>query len=310
MNDLVNTIAVLGRPYNITRSRLGAITKVFTDEYHCDLKSLKELVQAVAEKLAPFGAADQGEFSFLISFDDKTHYDGVLANLQASDSVPIGKRTDRVVMRWAVNHLIDGHPNELSITVRISNPMNPLVYLQAALSKSASDVDNFDFEMGSTCVTVDGAHQGFADEVFLRVQNWIKARNKPYPYVEVHTLYLRWEWWVDQLNFSLLPLLSVLLLSIYLFGARPDQFLAYTPALFASFMILRGLGSKLNKKMADWARRAKHLSLFQITNGDIDHLTKLAATSKNSVMKLISAAVFSFGLNVLAAYFCFKVIGI
>lgn len=310
MSELVNSIAVLGRPYKITRSRLGAITKVYTDQYSCDLKALKEVFQVVADKLAPLSGTESPEFSFLISFDDKTHYDGVLVNLQATESVPIGKRTDRVVMRWAVNTLVDGQPNELSVTVRISNPMNPLLFLQAALSKSPGDVDNLEFEMGSTCVTVDGADQGFADEVFLRIQNWINARKKAYPVFELHTFYLKWDWWFQQINHSLLPLLLILITSIYIQRLDPIGFFAYSPALFGGFMVLRSFGMKLDEVMEKWARRAGYLPIFEITNGDSDHLTKLVASSKNSVLKLGASALFSFSLNVVAAYFCFKVIGI
>ena len=246
----------------------------------------------------------------MISFDDKTHHDGVLSDLQNISSVPIGKKTDRVVMRWSLEHLIDNQPNELSVTVRISNPINPLVFLQAALSKSPSDIDNFEFEMGSTCVTVDGADQGYSDEIFLKVQNWIKARNKPHAFFNIHDFYIKKEWYIDELNNSLLPLLAVSLASAYAYSKFPNTFLPAIPPLMAAFFVCRTLGRRLNQKMATWARRAKHVSLFQITNGDIDFLTKLDATSRNSVIKLSASGFVSIALNVIAAIFCYKVLGI
>ncbi len=310
MNELVNSLAVLGKPYTITRSKLGAITKVYTDQYLCDLPAVKELVQSIGEKLALINTTKNVDFSFLISFDDKTHHDGVLKDLQNASSVPIGKKTDRVVMRWSVEHLIDGQSNELSVTVRISNPINPLVFLQAALSKSPGDIDNFEFEMGSTCVTVDGADQGYSDEIFLKVENWIKARNKPHAFLNIHDFYIRKEWYVDQLNYSLLPFLAISLASTYFYSQYPVNFLPAVPPLIAAFFVLRTLGSKLNQKMSAWARRAKHISLFQITNGDIDYVTKLDATSKNSFIKLFFSGLISITLNVVAAVFCYKVLGI
>ena len=310
MNQLVNSLAVLGKPYTITRSKLGAITKVYTDQYLCDLPAIKEMVQAIGEKISVITATKLPEFSFLISFDDKTHHDGVLSDLQNVASVPIGKKTDRVVMRWSVEHLIDDQPNELSITVRISNPINPLVFLQAALSKSPNDIDNFEFAMGSTCVTVDGADQGYSDEIFLKVQNWIKARNKPHAFLNIHDYYIKKEWYVDQLNYSLLPFLVVALGSAHLYSKYTSSFAPTVPPLIAAFFVLRTLGSRLNQKMAAWARRARHISLFQITNGDIDYLTKIDATSKNSVIKLSVSGFVSIALNVIAAVFCYKVLGI
>ena len=163
MNDLTNTVTTLGKPYTITKSRLAAITKVFDDKYICDLGSLREIFDHIAEKLAPLSPKKDPEFSFLISYADKTHQDGVVDDLNNLNQIPTGKQTDRVVMRWSVVHDVNGEDNDLSITIRISNPINPLVFLQAALSKSPNEIDNVEFEMGSTCVTVDGAGQSYAD---------------------------------------------------------------------------------------------------------------------------------------------------
>lgn len=92
MNPLTNSLSIMGKPYSITRSKLGAITKVYTDQYFCDLVAIKEMVQAIAEKVSFVSGDKSPEFSFLISFDDKTHHDGVLSDLQNTYSVPIGKK--------------------------------------------------------------------------------------------------------------------------------------------------------------------------------------------------------------------------
>jgi hypothetical protein len=305
MNALVNSVAILGRPYAITKSRLGAITKVYTERYICDLASLKELFQSIGEKLSGLNSTGVPEFSFLISFSDQTHHDGATADLQSLSTIPIGKQTERIVMRWAIKHDIDGVENELSITVRISNPINPLVYLQAALSKSASEIDNMEFEMGSTCVTVDGATQGYADEIFLRLKNWIAARNKPHAFLEVGKIYNRYEWWIDQLNQSILPLLAIGALSLYISQkVTQSQQITFTPVLIALFFLFHTLGRKLNSKMSGWAKRSEHISLFAITHGDNDAITKMAARAKNSFIKLIASGIFGFILNVAAGIVC------
>lgn len=213
-------------------------------------------------------------------------------------------------MRWAVDQIIDGQSNELSITIRISNPINPLVFLQAALSKSPNDLDNFEFEMGSTCVTVDGADLGYSEEIFLKVQSWIKARNKPHAFLGIHEIYLKNEWAIDQLNKSILPILIIWIISFNIFQDGYENFLPLIPVFVALFFVLANVGSKINEKMTIWARRAKHISLFKITNGDMDYLTKLDAASRNSVIKLSISSFSSIILNIIAAYFCFKVLGI
>lgn len=299
MNELSKSLTVLGRPYSVTKSRLGATTKVYEQQFVCDLDSLRELFESVAEKLSPLAQAGEPEFSFLISFDDKTHQDGVVDHLAQANRLATGKKTERVVLRWSVEHEIDGEPNELTVTVRVSNPINPLIFLQAALSKSPSDLDNFQFEMGSTCVTVDGAGQTFSDEVFYIVQKWIDARNKPHAFVGLHNWYLKYEWLVDQVNYSLLPFLIVSALSSYVYLNYETQAqIALVPIILAVFHLLRTGANAINTKMAHWARRAGHLSLFQITNGDNDAITKLAASAKNGVIKLAAAGISSFVINV------------
>lgn len=49
VNDLANAVSVLGKPYTITRSRLGAVTKVFDEKYICDIPALKEIFNSIGE---------------------------------------------------------------------------------------------------------------------------------------------------------------------------------------------------------------------------------------------------------------------
>ena len=305
MTDLTNALAVFGRPYAITRSRLGAITKVYDDQYICDIKALQELLHTIGEKLGSVAAADTHRFSFLISFSDHTHHDGMTKDLLAMSAIPIGKRTDRVVARWSVLHQIDSVENELSITVRISNPVNPLVFLQAALSKSPADIDNLEFELGSTCVTVDGAVHGFADEVFLRVQAWLDARAKPHSFLPVYETYSKYEWYLDRLTDSVLPLLAITGLSLWVATRVTSQMqMTFTPPLVGLFIVSQTLGRRLNSKAGTWARNAQHVGLFQLTNGDNDALAKQVAKANNSAVKLIVSTVGSFLLNILAGLLC------
>ncbi len=310
MNDLQTALAPLGKPYTITRSRLGAITKVMDDRYVCDLPALKELTLSISEKLNGIPVQTKSaEFSFLISFNDQTHHDGVAEELRNLTIIPIGKQTDRVVLRWRIFHKIDDVENELTLTIRISNPINPLVYLQAALSKSATEIDNMEFEMGSTCATVDGAIHSFADEIFLRVQNWIKARNKPHPYISIEEVYSKYEWYLDHLNSVVLPILVVAIVSYYVSEKFPTNvILAASPVIFCIYFALQPIASRVNRRMAMWAKKSKYISLFLITNGDNDAITKLAATAKNSFIKLVFTTAISFGLNVAAGIVCWKLV--
>lgn len=305
MSTLQNQVAILGKPYSITRSRLGAITKVFQDTYICDLDSLKELFEQIGEKLSRTGHDSTPQFSFLMSFSDRTHQDGISSDFLNLRTLPTGKLTERIVMQWGIIQVIDDMENELSITVRVSNPINPLVFLQAALSKSPNEIDNSEFEMGSTCVTVNGSSQSYADEIFMIIQHWLSARNKPHAFINIDRVYDKFELYIDEMNRSVLPFLSISILSFLSYEKfSPNVQVVVVPQIIGFFFVTRSLADRLNSKMAGWSRKSQYMGLFQITNGDIDNVTKMAAKARNGAFKLISANVITFALNVAAGVLC------
>ena len=309
MSDLQNSVAILGKPYVVTRSKLGAITKIFDEKYTCDLKALKDLFGDIDEKLQRSNPTEVPKFSFLISFDDKTHQDGITADFHSLSTLSTGKLTDRVVLQWSVMQEIDGMENELSITVRIANPINPLMFLQAALSKSPSELDNTEFESGATCVTVNGATQSYSDEIFLIIKKWAEGRNKPHMSVKVSKIYDRFEWLVDQFNSVVLPTLLVSCLSFWLI-AETDQtsYVSFVPMFFGLFYILRAVANKANSKMAYWARKSSYIGTFQITNGDVDGVTKMMSDAQHGAIKLIASTTFTLVLNISAGILCWYIL--
>ncbi|HWV14630.1 MAG TPA: hypothetical protein VN030_04290 [Cellvibrio sp.] len=307
MNELQNSVAILGKPYTVTRSKLGAITKIFNQKYTCDLTALKELFQSIGEKLSRSNPQETPKFSFLISFDDKTHHDGISTDFQNLTTLATGKLTDRVVLQWSIIQEIDGMENELSITVRVANPINPLMFLQAALSKSPSELDNSEFESGATCVTVNGATQSYSDEIFLIIERWTEARNKPYTSVKVSKTYERFEWYIDQFNSSILPTLVVSGLSFWLAGqVNEKKYVSLVPLFFGLFYLTHSISQKINAKMAYWARKSSYLGIFQITNGDVDSITKMMSAAQNGAIKLIISTLFSLILNIIAGIICWR----
>lgn len=156
---------VMSRPYAQTRSRLGTTTKLFDKKFLCNEQGIYDLNESLAEKLRQLKPASGG-FQYLLSFGDNTHFEHTDLGALNGATKNSGKTTDRAVLKWIVKHDIDHEENELTVIVRITNPINPLVFLQAALSKSAEDIDNLEFEGGAVSVSVDGAGQVLSEEIF------------------------------------------------------------------------------------------------------------------------------------------------
>ena len=306
MSELSNAVAIFGRPYALTKSRLGAITKIFEDRYVCDPDALKELFDAIIEKIKLLDPENSG-FSFLISFSDKTHHDGVSSDLNDLKRMATGKTTERIVLKWIAKTRIDEQVNEISIIVRVTNPINPLLFFQAALSKSPNDIDNLEFELGSTCVTVDGTGQMFADECFLIIQKWIEGRNKPYAFIALEKIYNKIKWIIDFLIKIIFPLLVALGIAIVTYKTHDNSLkMTLIPATVVMFQIFSRFGLWLSGKINEWASRSSVFAMFQLTNGDYDNLTKRHAKATNSIIKFVASCFFSIILNIVAGYICFR----
>lgn len=310
MSDLITATSPLSRPYLFKKSRLTTTTKVYTSKYVCDLPSIKVLLQSINDKLDEKSrSSDDHDFNFLISFSDNTHSDGSIEHILSEKNLDTDKRTERIVLNWKVKYYDLNIINEIEVTVRISNPINPLIFLQAALSKSPSEIDNIEFEMGSTCVTVEGADQSYAEEIFLRTKNWMNARSKPYTYMDIGGFYKKYEWVLDQSIISLIPILLVTVISFYISEDIDIKTqIAFVPVLVAFFFVFKSIGIKLINRMSSWAKRASFIGLFSVTQGDKDYLSEMIASSKNGSIKIGATLFISIFINIISGLACWYLI--
>lgn len=309
MSELIQATAPLSRPYIYKKSRLTVTTKVYTKRYICDLKSIGLLLDRVSEKLLEKSKVEDQEFNFLISFTDNTHSDGEIKNILNESNLDTDKKTERIVMNWKIAYYEDNNLNELEITVRISNPINPLAFLQAALSKNPNEIDNIEYELGSTCVTVEGADQAYAEEVFLRVSSWLDARTKPYKSLDISGFYKKYEWILDQSIISLMPIFLTAIISFYFSKNIDDKTqLALVPVFVASFFVLKSIGAKIVNRMTIWARRADFIGLFSITQGDKDYMSEMLSKAQNGSIKVAATLILSILINIGSGIMCWYLI--
>lgn len=285
--QLDGQIAPLSRPYQLTKSRLGTISRIYDKKYLCNFSSLKDLVSSIIEKVDSGSHISDLQFSFLISFSDKTHIDGTtIEELISDNKINTSKLTDRIILSCFYKETINGEANEITLTIRIANPVNPLLYLQAALSKdNSSIVDNIEFEQGVTCVSITGTSLNKAEEFFLRIQDWINSCPPLYKSFNLNNLYFKYEKFFDLINNLFIPIIitisSINLIKNYY---KPEH-LYLVPVIF---FISSGLGNDINIKLAQLARRTIIGHIFELTSGDRNNISKLA----NNVTK--NAAYFIF----------------
>lgn len=288
-------------PYKITKSVLGTTTKILNDKFICSSKELQILFSSFRDKIDYFNPTDVG-FQYLISFTDKTHYENDNLSLLERNLSSTGKCTDKLVLNWNVVHDHAGEENELSITVRISNPINPFLMLQAALSRNPDDVDNIEMEMGSVFVSVTGATQAASEEIFELVGRWIDSCPQPQSITKLNSFLAEHREKVFFLNKWLLPVIYSYASFLFLQKQLLANAVAYSFLFLCGFLLLRSLVSIINRRIDQWCGRSKQFSLFMLTGGDDNQQTKLSARATNSTIKLVLSVIASFLINLSAGF--------
>ena len=294
-----NTIS-LSKPYIVTRSKLGATTKILEDKFICSPKELDLLYDSLGEKLKSFQPSKAG-FQYLTSFTDNTHYENCdlssLKDVLSSSS----KSTEKLILNWTIGHEYDGIENEMSITVRISNPVNGFAILQAALSKDHSEADTLEFESGSVSVSINGATQTTAEEIFSIVSRWVKSCPQPQCITGLNNTIFKHRHKISFLNYWVFPVLYTACAFLFLSSLPIETVQAYGLVGFAGFMLIRSAATHFNEKIHIWASSSRKFSMFMLTGGDNNQQTIIAAKSKNSSIKLFSSVTLSFIVNIAAA---------
>jgi len=302
-NDLQDFTKILPSPYLITKSRLGSNTKLIDEKFICSPRQLSTLHDSIGEKILSFKPKKIG-FQYLISFTDNTHFEN--NNLEALEKriSTSNKSTEKLILNWVIGHEFDGIENELSITVRISNPINPFAILQAAMSRDHSDADRLDFENGSVSVSINGATQNTGEEIFAIVTRWAAACPQPQSITAINKIIKKHLTKIQFLNYWIFQILYTACAFLYLrkYAAVPLQ--SYSFLAFVGFFFIRSASQHLNQKISYWCDASGKFSVFSITGGDNNQQTIIAAKSKNSTIKLLFSVFFSFSLNLIAGYFC------
>lgn len=302
MTELVsldNLAHPLAKPYVITRSKLGSTTKVIEEKFVCSSREIDLLFDSLGEKIRSFDPSKAG-FQFLVSYTDNTHYENSHLSTLVKNVSNSNKCTEKLILSWKLAHEYDGTENEMSITVRISNPINPIVMLQAAMSQNHMEADMLSFEDGSVSVSVHGATQITAEEIFSIVQRWAEACPQPQSITGINSAIYRHSEKIEFLNFWVFPILYIVCGYLFLSTYNMQNSIPYAFIAFSGLILVRSAAQNLNSSINKWAHNSRRFSLFLLTGGDQNQQTKIAARSKNHTIKLVVSVLVSFMVNIFA----------
>jgi hypothetical protein len=276
-----------------------------SDKFVCSPRELAILIDKFREKIGYFNPS-KSDFQYLVSFTDKTHYENSDFSVLKKNLEGTGKSTDKLILSWVVTHEHEDNENELSITVRISNPINPFIMLQAALSQSPSDIDSLEMAAGSVSISVNGATQTASEEIFELGGRWIDSGPQPQSITKINTFISTHRGKVHAVNTWLMPIVYSVASFLFIQKQTPESAISFAFLLLCGFMLIRSISSNINSMISDWCHTSRMFSLFMLTGGDQNQQTKFSAKATNSTIKLISSVVVSFLVNLVAAIFVAK----
>lgn len=300
--ELQNFNNTLPSPYLVTRTRLGSNTKLIDEKFTCETRELFNLHDSIGEKISSFHPKKIG-FQYLISFTDNTHYEHSQLNIIEEKISNSNKITEKLILNWVIGQEIEGVENELSITVRISNPVNPFAVLQAVMSRDHSDADRLDFENGSVSVSINGATQNTSEEIFAIVARWASACPQPQGITVINGIIKRHISKIQFFNYWVFQIIFTLSAFALLREHAGDMLQPYSFLAFVGFFFTRSASRYFNSQISYWCHASGNFSVFNITGGDRKQQTKSFAKSSNSTIKLVISLFFSLSLNLIAAYF-------
>lgn len=305
--DVTEVDTGLVSPYKITKSVLGTTTKLLSKQFICSIDALDAVMEQMVDKLKYINPTSVG-FRYLASYTDRTHFENENLDIFRSNIKNSSKKTEKLILNWEVSHEIDGKVHDLSIIIRLSNPINPLMYLQAAFSKSPGDADNLELDGGLVSISVNGASQTFTEEIFELVARWVDSCPKPYN----TNVFVNWMKKVKslllELNYWFLLISYIIVSFIYIKGLSIESSLPVIFLLLCGFTLFTKFVNVLNSNISEWFDKSDLFSIFDLTNGDSNQQTKFIGMSKVSVKKIVASLALSLCVNLAAGYIVYLTI--
>jgi hypothetical protein len=260
---------------------IRATTKVLQDKFICSANEINRLHGSLNEKITTFYPSRAG-VQFLLSFTDNTHYENNDLSSLDKRVRNSGNKSEKLILNWIIGHEYDGIENEMSITVRISNLVNPFVMLQAAMSQDHSATDALEYEMGSVSVSINGATQNTSEEIFSIVKRWIASCPQPASITGLNEFLFRHIEKIHFVNYWIFPIVFSLCCYFLLLESPRNKVVEFSFLAFVAFFTVRMASNHVNNIIGNWASNSRKFSMFLLTGGDQNQQTKIAANSKNN----------------------------
>lgn len=300
-------------------------TELFKNPVLIAPKDLESLAQKVSAKLNQLRVdAKSILMKTIITFDKDRTYQLIGWNQLYSYKWEIPERTNAIVLTWEFMYKLDEHckPELHILSVRITESINPMQFLRAALSSDRDEIERLDIKMAPVACEVDYVDNLLSRELVRIVSEWHQALRKPVPLTGIGEQIQKYQRYILRtVDLSLEILMPFAYFSaVYIwFHSHFEQplttkFIAYGLTFVMVFIFVARITARFSRWMASLIERnierMGRFPIFELTSGDQNNQTEALSKISASTYKFWGGIVVSFAINIVSAIFTFYVIGI
>lgn len=299
--------------------------ELFPDSIQLELKDIGKLTEQIGSKLAQLRVdANSHSMKAVISFNKGRSYQLVGWNQIRNFNWDIPERTNAVILTWEFFYNRDeGSDPELHvISVKVTESLNPMQVLRAALSRDREDMDSLEIRMAPVVCEIDYHDNLLSRELVQIVSTWHKSLRRPAPLLGIGKFIQKKQ---ERISTSIQYSLELLVPIAYIAGIylwMHNQFESELTTQYLSvctfFILLFFFVTRISDRIARWLStvtsrsidRMGRLPIFELTNGDNNLQTEAYAKVTTSTYKFWATITVSFLINIASTIFTFYVLNL
>ncbi|MBA4381871.1 MAG: hypothetical protein C0406_04830 [Sideroxydans sp.] len=301
----------------------NSLTELFPDPILVSPKDLANIAQRVSAKLKQLRVEENCILlKTIITFDQDRTYQLIGWRQLNNFNWDISERTKSIVLNWEFLYKPDDYskPELHILSVRITESINPMQFLRAALSSDRDEMEKLQMRLAPVTCEVDYVDNLLSRELVTLVNEWHGALRKPAPLTGIGGLIQKYQRGISKtVDLSLELVLPFAYFSgVYIwFHGQFEQTLTTTFVAYGlTFVMVFIFVARVTARFSSWMARLieKHIErmgkfpIFELTSGDENNQTKAISKISASTYKFWFGIAVSFAINVASAVFTFYVL--
>jgi len=306
--------------FRIITARQNQLVEIFPNPVYINIRDIGELNELLRRKASAYELLNNS-FTCIVSYVKLRTQQIVSWEQFSKETWATSEIIESLTLRWEFIIKFPGEakPCPFMVTVRCATTPRPQDMIQFLFSKDEEEIDLMQLKTATMSCKVDFSEPMISQELLDIVAGWNRARRSP----ESSLPGLKWcchrSHHIANIIRKITPIITFGALLAYYsnYANKFDSsqpathgFMAYSLiwlslaliSFYVSGYMAKKVGDKIEKSLNGMLR----FHVFEITHGDKQRLTKMAAETSKSFWKFIGSGLLSLLWNIIATYLCIK----